>query len=116
MDLEKLAFTLNAETDKLLVVFDEVEAYLKSLNLGVTAFVDCGSGYKLGYGRINNKWCLILSQYEYKWPIRESPRMPRVHSVKYIPDLIRELTRLSAEAIITIEEAMKFDWREKCIE
>lgn len=109
--LEDCAVRINAESDRLSVSYGKINEYLQSLNLGVTAFIDTGSGYKIGYGKINGQWGLMLSHNEDKWPILEAPRMPRAHAMRHVPELIKELARLATLAVETISAAADFDWR-----
>ena len=103
---------LNQASDELGKTITELDAALKSLNLGVSAWVtfDGGSDYdagyywtrELGYEKAGKQWGLALKTtsgyYENEntytcdsWPFNEAPRWLRILGVEKIPELLDKL-------------------------
>jgi hypothetical protein len=113
------ASQLNSASDHLTSVIDRLDAGLKKLNLGVTAWVevrrdenpdDCEFiTENLGYMRIGSKWGIALRTIEgtrgddprnfddQLWLFTDAPRELRLRAVDKIPKLIAELDRAAKE-------------------
>jgi len=110
--LAKTARNLNFTSDALGKYVSEIEEALKSLNLGVSAWVTISKSTRmdgmatwneeLGYDKIGKNWCIGLRSYqqtewdeEYidfeRWTFNEGPREVRIRAIDRLPDLIREL-------------------------
>ena len=113
------AAKLNSVSDELTKHVEQIDAALKRLNLGVTAWVTISqsededgncSGEKLGYARIGSRWGMALRTYE---GVRgdpnppdetfsafaDAPRQLRIRAVEHIPKLLDQLST-EAEAMI----------------
>jgi hypothetical protein len=120
--LKKLAQTaekLNKVSDQLTVQIELIEREFKRLNLGVTAWVTISQDEdedgnwtreELGYTRIGNRWGVALKTLsgmlgdesepdETFSGFSDAPRQLRIRAVKYIPELIEQLS-VEAEAMI----------------
>jgi len=106
------AANLNTVSDELGKSIEELDAALKKLNLGVTAWVTFARGgdesgeywstRELGYSKISNRWGIALrtcsGEYSYPerdseetWPFNDAPRWMRIEGINHIPELIDEL-------------------------
>ncbi len=111
--LSLTAATLNSASDDLGAAMSVLDAALKKLNLGISAWVavsgnsdEDGSWWsrEIGYTRIGDKWGIALktASGDYNWPDRDSvekwlfddaPRWMRIEAVGKIPDLLEALIR-----------------------
>lgn len=103
---------LNAASDELTKPIQELDANLKELNLGISAWViiyrdEAESGEywyteEIGYTKINNKWGIALrtcsGEYSYppagsssEWLFSDAPRELRIKAIEHIPALLDEL-------------------------
>lgn len=111
-ELSKTATQLNFVSDALGKFVLEAESGLKTLNLGVSAWVKVtisGSDdglvtyyEELGYDRVGKNWCIALRTYrdaewsetsfDYEaWPFNEGPRELRIKAVDHLPALLQKL-------------------------
>lgn len=107
--LATAAASLNVASDRLGVVVEGIEAELKKLNLGVSAWYTLARGSDtettwtrgIGYTKVGGKWCIALRETrdsppakytEQVWPFKDAPRWLRLDAVGHIPQLLEELT------------------------
>jgi hypothetical protein len=118
------ATSLNSASDELGQVIGVLDAALKKLNLGVSAWVNLASNRdengnywsrKLGYGKAAGKWGIALNttagNYDYpdeenseSWLFNEAPRWMRVEAVGKIPDLLEALLKQTEDTTKTIKK------------
>lgn len=116
--LKAAATQLNTVSDELGHSISELDAALKRLNLGISAWVTiAGSlastspdGYfwaqQLGYAKVGSKWGIALRTVQgnefadpdenpspEEWLFNDAPRALRVKAVQELPELLEELTR-----------------------
>lgn len=110
--LSEAAATLNSASDELGESISALDAALKKLNLGVTAWVtivggndDCSLYYwsrDVGYDKIGGKWGIAISTSTGyldrpdeescdSWLFSDAPRAYRIEAIDKIPDLIEKL-------------------------
>lgn len=108
--LRKTAVNVNAVSDKLSKEIESLDAALKGLNLGVSAWVtlsessdDDGTLYTdyLGYIRFGSRWGIALRSRicfttgqdddETVWLFSDAPRKLRIEAVEKLPALIEKL-------------------------
>lgn len=111
-DLRESAATLNQASDELAKAISPIDAALKKLNLGVTAWHQYtgaaesdGSFWNrsIGYAKIAGKWGLALStssgymhdpEYDHEaWLFNDAPRWMRIEAVEHVPALVEELVK-----------------------
>lgn len=107
---------LNSGSDELAKAIRPIDAALKKLNLGVSAWYayrgsenpDSDGNYsyrRIGYAKVGGKWGLALSansgntfdeadDYE-AWLFNDAPRSMRIEALDYIPDLLQQLVKES---------------------
>jgi methyl-accepting chemotaxis protein len=110
--LSESAVKLNDASDELTNAIAPIDAALKKLNLGVTAWhrlthgvQDDGSywSYNIGYAKVSGKWGLAISSVsghvqlevddEDVWPFNDAPRWIRIQAIDSIPDLLETLVK-----------------------
>jgi hypothetical protein len=126
---EKLAAaakTLNKVSDRLGQTVVELDAALKTLNLGISTWTSFSSwedgpdwdSHDIGYAKITGKWGLAIRSRsgsyptpEYdktdEWLFNDAPRMLRLQAVDKIPDLLEELAKSVAQFTVKIAEKLK---------
>lgn len=106
------AARLNSRSDELGKAVRPIDAALKKLNLGVTAWYpyrgsnepDPGGDYscqRIGYAKVGGKWGLALStssgnvnaevDYYEEWLFNDAPRSMRLEALDYVPELLEHL-------------------------
>jgi hypothetical protein len=111
--LSDSAARLNAASEEFSKAVAPIEAALKKLNLGVTAWhrydgsQDRDGDYwerRIGYAKIGGKWGLALAtisgsvnypdvdEYEH-WLFNDAPRWMRIEAIDHVPALLDELVR-----------------------
>jgi len=115
-ELADSAARLNSGSDELAKAIRPIEATLKKLNLGVSAWYiysgseepDSDGNYsyrRIGYAKVGGKWGLALSSglgnvyadvdsYDV-WLFNDAPRSMRLESIDCIPDLLEQLVKES---------------------
>ena len=113
-ELSKTALSINEASDKLSKVIERLDNALRSLNLGVAAWVEinstsdddlCWETHYIGYDKIAGKWCIGLKEASgnFNWPERDEgnvwvfsdgPREMRIRAVEHVPKLIETLNSL----------------------
>jgi len=116
-ELKAAAKELNEFSDQLGKPVTALDALLKPLNLGISAWYrlarhddDRGSGQywvrDLGYAKVDGKWGIALregrgfpsGEEEYEtWLFNDAPRRLRVEAVDHLPELIQELTKAAKD-------------------
>ncbi|HXB56128.1 MAG TPA: hypothetical protein VN461_15215, partial [Vicinamibacteria bacterium] len=119
--LKAAAAQLNTISDELAGPVAALDAALKPLNLGISAWVkfagdfdhDTGDFWtrEIGYAKVGAKWGIALRTREgnaadpdqsiERWPFNEAPRAYRVDAVEKLPDLLETLIK---EATATAEK------------
>jgi hypothetical protein len=121
--LSAAAANLNNVSDELGKSIEELDAALKKLNIGVTAWAsmdhgssdisDCWWTQDIGYAKIGGKWGIALrtcsGDYsrpdegsEEAWLFNEAPRWLRLEGIGHVPTLIEKLiseTQATADKI-----------------
>ena len=122
--LSDTAARLNAATDQVGTLVADLDATLKYLNLGVSAWVtflrlaadDEGMSFwhhRLGYTKLNGKWGLAINLYQENafndttdrdetWFFNDAPRELRLKALDGIPDLIDKLTKEAEKLATTV--------------
>ena len=103
------AAKLNKVSDQLTIQIEQIDAALKNLNLGVTAWVMIAENEdedgnwieeELGYTRIGSRWGVALRTHSGTFSaFADAPRPLRIRAVPHIPKLIDQLS-VEAEAMI----------------
>lgn len=110
--LAQLSIKLTEVSDELAKPINELDEYLKSLNLGLSCFItisDQGSTTKLrlGYTKLD-RWGLVLSKTEKDvtedWLYNNAPRWLRLRGVRFLPVLFDALVKTSEATIKRVEE------------
>lgn len=109
--LAESATRLNSASDELARAIAPIDATLKKLNLGVTAWYKYADGqendgsfwsHNVGYAKVSGKWGLAISSVsghqsyvddEDEWLFNEAPRWMRVKAIDHIPDLLDALVK-----------------------
>ena len=111
--LSQAATNLNIASDELGKAISLLDAALKKLNLGVSAWVELASNMdqygcwwdrSLGYAKVGDKWGIALrkkegeaanpeNDTEEKWLFNDGPRWMRVEASKRIPELLEALLK-----------------------
>jgi hypothetical protein len=113
-ELADSAARLNAGSDEFGKAIRPIDAALKKLNLGVTAWHTyrgsqepdsdgCYSCHRIGYHKVSGKWGLALSTLSghihadedncEEWLFNDAPRSMRLEALDYIPDLLEQLVK-----------------------
>jgi hypothetical protein len=118
--LSAVASDLNAVSDELGKSIAELDAALKTLNLGVTVWAAIRSGggdeycqtwhwsEEIGYAKIGGKWGIALrtvnGDHQYpdddtveSWLFNDAPRSLRLSAIGNIPALLENLSKEAAE-------------------
>ncbi len=124
--LSLAAVDLNSASDELGQVIGVLDAALKKLNLGISAWVeisgndalsDGGTHWwsrEIGYGKIGEKWGVALrtrsghydhpdDDSEQYWLFNEAPRWMRIEAVGRIPDVLDQLVKQTEETTKTLK-------------
>lgn len=115
-ELAKSATLLNTASDELAKAIGPIDAALKKLNLGVTAWHPYAKGEdengnywqrRIGYARVGRKWGLALStvsgnefaefEDDEEWLFSDAPRWMRLEALDHIPDLLEILVKRANE-------------------
>jgi hypothetical protein len=120
--LRTAAAELNAASDQLAGPIAALDAALKPLNLGISAWVEFAGDFDhntgdfwardIGYAKVAAKWGIALQTREgnaahdpepsiERWPFNEAPRAFRVEAVEKLPELLDHLIK---EANATVEK------------
>jgi hypothetical protein len=110
--LAESAVLLNAASDELAKAIAPIDAALKKLNLGVSAWhkyagslSDFGDfwSHQIGYAKIGGKWGLaicattgIIGDEELEgdeWLFNDAPRWMRIQAIEHIPELLEDLVK-----------------------
>lgn len=110
--LSTLSAVLNSVSDELAKPIDDLDEYLRKLNLGLNCFVnisDPGSIVKLRIGYANvGRWGLVLSRTEKgiteDWLYNNAPRWLRLRGIRFIPALFDALVLTTQASIKRVEE------------
>ena len=123
------AAELNAVSDQLAKPISAIEAALKRLNLGVTAWITFQSilhdseDYRdnheyheiccIGYAKISQRWGLAISHAttvdgeavkQEEWPFSDAPRALRLEALEKLPELLEKLAESSSETATTLKK------------
>jgi hypothetical protein len=121
--LASAAQALNSASDDLGKVIRHLDASLKKLALGITAWVQVNGTSdetqywtsELGYAKVDGKWGIALREVtgylpenvdetEEIWPFGDAPRALRTEAVGKIPDLLDKMLQLTEEATQNLKE------------
>lgn len=126
-DLADSSLRLNSSSDELSKAIRPIDAALKKLNLGVSAWYayrgsdpDQEGNYsfrRIGYAKVGGKWGLALStdsgnaydesdNYE-QWLFNDAPRSMRIEALEYIPDLLEQLVKESNKVAEDLQKKAK---------
>jgi hypothetical protein len=127
-ELADSAARLNSGSDELAKAIRPIDAALKKLNLGVSAWYiyhgsegpDPDGNYycrRLGYAKVGGKWGLALStssgnvhaevdSYD-EWLFNDAPRLMRLEALDAIPDLLEQLVKESNKVAENLKEKAK---------
>lgn len=118
---------LNAASDELGQVISLLDKALKTLNLGIAAWVTISGndacppdGYRwfkreIGYAKVHDKWGITLKtsegdnrcdEYdeEVALPFNDAPRWLRIESIGKIPDLLEQMVKKTEETTRSIKK------------
>jgi hypothetical protein len=125
LELSTSAETLNAVSDALGKAIAEIDESLKTLNLGIEAWVEIrGSGDDdisfwgrlIGYAKINGRWGISLQTYDGHdpedrdieiWLFNDAPRSLRLEAIEKIPELIKKLSAEAKKTTIELQQKLK---------
>jgi hypothetical protein len=121
--LSASAAVLNAVSDELSKPIAQIDAALKALNLGVTAWVefagqiDHNAGQfwdrSIGYTKVSGKWGIAISTSsgsfgdepdEELWLFGDAPRSYRLEAVDKLPELIEKLVGAADETAVKLKD------------
>src|SRR5690349_10941625 len=124
-DLTESAARLNSGSDELAKAIRPIDAALKKLNLGVTAWYtyigseepDPEGNYsfsRIGYAKVGGKWGLAISSgsgnvyadvgnYDV-WLFNDAPRSMRLESIDWVPDLLEQLVKESTKVAESLQK------------
>ena len=123
--LSQAAISLNSASEELGKAVSILDAALKKLNLGISAWVHmCGNedpsngdwwSRNLGYTKVGDKWGIALKDCSgnYNWPegdseeiwlFNEGPRWMRTEAVGKIPDLLDALIKQAEDTTKKIKD------------
>ena len=124
--LATTAQALNTASEDLGKVIRQLDASLKKLGLGVTAWVSVNGTSddvqywttELGYAKTDGKWGLSLREVtgshldsndvsEQVWSYNEAPRQQRAEAVEKIPDLLEKLLQHAQDATRELKEKIE---------
>jgi methyl-accepting chemotaxis protein len=120
--LSDSASQLNAASDELGKSLSALDAALKRLNLGISAWVKV-TGYEhdtgeywnrcLGYTKVGGKWGIAISESSgdhntehetsEEWLFNDAPRAFRIEAVEKLPELIERLIKEADETTKSIQ-------------
>jgi hypothetical protein len=121
--LSASAAALNVVSDELSKPIAAIDSSLKTLNLGVTTWVEfaghvdhdagCFWERSMGYAKVSGKWGIAIRtkngdfgnepDAEY-WPFSEAPRAYRLEAVDKLPELIEKLVAAADETADKLKE------------
>jgi hypothetical protein len=121
--LSLAAINLNSASDELGKAISILEAAIKKLNLGLSAWVELSGGSdfgedwwtrQVGYTKFRDKWGVALREAsgnyqdpdrdsEQLWPFNEGPRWMRAEAIGKIPDLLDALLKQANDTTKKIE-------------
>jgi hypothetical protein len=124
--LAAVASELNTVSDELGKSIEDLNAALRKLNLGVTAWVEVRAGDNptpddlswwsedLGYAKVENRWGVALRKafgdYNYpeeeqseSWQFNDAPRLMRLAAIEKIPELLEKLSKEAVETTAKIK-------------
>ena len=117
-ELAKTASQLNTVSDALGKYVAEVETGLKTLNLGVAAWVNFGEWtssdgmittcHQVGFAKIGKSWSIGVRHFDdavwadewvnfEMWVFNEAPRQSRIDAIDHLPALIQALNKEAAK-------------------
>jgi hypothetical protein len=122
--LSAVASSLNSASDELTKVVSVLDDAIRSLNIGLTVWIDFNSHVaeapeydndQIGYCKLNGKWGIALQrvwgdyqsdyyQSDGPWLFNDAPRDMRLKSVDKIPDLIEKLGKEALETTKNVHE------------
>jgi hypothetical protein len=123
-DLKSVAADLNVASDELGKCIAEIDAGLKTLNLGITVWVEIRKGHgdfesgdesywgeEIGYAKWSGRWGICLRKTEgdvgmgeertEMWLFNEAPRALRLEGVNHLVTLLQ---KLNEEGVATAEK------------
>jgi len=127
--LSTAATQLNAVSDALGKSVTQLDEALKTLNLGVSAWVTIrldhdpsGQDYsyeELGYDKVGNKWGITIRTRDgdhtapeeetvERWLFSEAPRRLRIAAVEKVPELLEALTEQAGETTEKIKNSTAY--------
>jgi len=123
--LSSRAVEINAATKQLSSTVKTLEEALARLNLGITAWVQFGSGvsvvsgdewaYELGHAKINGKWGLAIrhvcrqssfpetDEEILEWAFADASRELRISAIDHVPELIDKLSKDAEELTVRLK-------------
>jgi uncharacterized protein YoxC len=122
--LSESATRLNSASDELAKAIAPIDAALKKLNLGVTAWHAYASGseadgsywsHNIGYAKVSGKWGLAISYAsgytaygppddDEEWLFNDAPRWMRTRAIDGIPDLLEKLVKQADKVAADLQE------------
>jgi len=126
--LAAAAATLNAASNELGIVIADLDAAIKSLNLGISSWLNInnwtdedGDGWntdQMGYARIGGKWGIALRKLsgsnrsgeeivDGEWLFNDAPRALRMDAIGKIPDFLENLAKDADEMTKRVNERLK---------
>ena len=125
--LSQAATNINTASDELGKAISALDAALKKLNLGISAWVTISGGERpdqifwsrdIGYAKVGHIWGIAIRTVsghynfpeegdEEKWLFNEAPRWIRIEAVGKIPDLLETLVKRTEETTKKIKNKTK---------
>ena len=99
---------LNKLTDELNEELKKFENWLRSMNMGVAAYVQTNNGFKLGFAKFNGVFCLVITDDDNndETPLLNASRYNRLHSVNYLEDVYIALRDEYRKETVTMANAL----------
>lgn len=125
--LATAAAALNNSSDELGKVVTELDAALKSLNLGISSWVNFRaweqhpdwSCDQLGYSKVGGKWGVAIrtvsgdylspgdDKVDAEWAFNDAPRAMRIAAIDHIPELLEKLVKEVEATTNRVNERLK---------
>ena len=112
--LQEVAVALEARTEDLNGLIEQLAYRLDEAGVSVTAWIDSGvmPGWKFGYAKVGDEWTLAARKSRGgPLPLTNAPRKLRLAAMGRIGELIRILADKSQKFLADVEQAAKITER-----
>jgi hypothetical protein len=99
--LADISARINVLTGEINQSINKIDEALSKLNLGIAVWCllepEDEHHTSIGYGKINNRWGLLIRSETSEWYFNDAPRKLRLECVDRIPELLHHLCRESVD-------------------